>query len=451
MARAFRRSLLVLFVAGLAAAPLFADDAQKGGFGIGMGLGVGVQSFNEGGVSVPYSYLALTPDFSIGKFGIGLALVINYKPGADGNLAIRQADWVPANFQNFFEIYLPKLMYVRWGEKGDPLFVKAGSMDDMSLGNGFIVGNYSNVLFLPATRIFGLAFDLDGALFGFPFVGMESFVGNLAALDVMGARLYVRPLVGTDLPVLKNLEAGVTFAADTRPDVSPLAYSTVTTTSPAAMALGGDIRLPLVYNPVVSLAVFGDVASILTNSSLGGELGLGGRFFGFLTYGVQARLMGPGFVPTYFGGTYDAIKATTPTQTGLYDALTASGGATTFGWLASTGTSFLDDKIVFNISLDAPFFAPYPGALAGTAEYNLNLPHLRGIFLIADGIIPGISFNVVYDKSGISTWSDFVNLTSALVQATLSYTTGPATIAFVYKAAPGEPPTSGLQSQIKLF
>jgi hypothetical protein len=452
MARLIRRWLVVLLLAGVSLAPLAAEDAQENGFAVGMGLGIGVQTYNEPG-PVQYQSLALTPDFSVGKFGIGVNLTVNYRFVGD-QIVIRQADWVPTSLANFVEIYLPKLMYVRWGLKGEPLYVKAGSMDDMTLGNGFLVANYANTLYLPSTRIFGLAFDMDGALFGFPFVGMESFIGNLAAFDVMGARLYVRPLLGTEIPVVKDLEVGGSFVADTRPNVTPDLYTATGAYAPAVLAVDGDLRLPIISGSLASLAAFGDVASILNNGSMGGMVGLGGKLIGFLTYGAQLRLLGPGFVPTYFGPSYDTTKAAM-----LYPALTASPGtAVTFGWLASLGTSFLDDKIVFLVTLDAPFYAPYPGAAAGTAQGNLNYPHLRGIFVIADGIIPGISLDFEYDKKGITAWADLVSAQDALIQAKLNYTTGPATISLVYQLTYSQNHTpdpwvvtSGLQSSIKLF
>ena len=63
----------------------------------------------------------------------------------------RDADWVPEEktFEGFLSLYLPKFNYIRYGNKGEDIFVKLGSIEDATLGTGFIMGNYSNAMFLP--------------------------------------------------------------------------------------------------------------------------------------------------------------------------------------------------------------------------------------------------------------------------------------------------------------
>jgi len=452
MAAAFRRFALVFLLLGIAAGQLFAQDAQppqggSPGLGFGMNLGIGVQSFNEAGASITYQSLGLTPDVAFGQFGIGLAVTINYRfTGAGNSFEIRAADWVPTDFQNILEIYLPKIRYIRWGEKGDPLFIKFGSIDDATLGNGFIVGNYANTLFLPGDRHFGMNIDLDGNLFKFPYVGIETIVGNLAVLDVLGARLYVRPLIGTQIPIVSNIELGATVAADTQPYL----YKAASAAASAVTAFGVDVRLPVFFvKDVFSLVTFADVASIPAQAdgrAWGGMLGVGGKLINFITYGAQLRVLGANFIPVYFDATYDLFKAA------KYDLVQAGGfSPLTMGWYASLGTSFLDDKIVLRLGMDGPF--------ATTAtDPTLLYPHLRGIFTIADGIIPGLSFDFSYDKKAISTFASLVSAADAAIQAKLNYKTGPAIISFVYKLVYDQTHTpdpwvvtSGLESSIQLF
>lgn len=454
MVRSLRVCLFLLILAGLST-PVFCQDAAEdaNAFGFGLGLGIGISTFNElnseSGLVEPIAYqsISLSPDLSFGKFGIGLAVQLNYR-FVDGALVIRTADWVPADFQDFLKIYLAKFAYVRWGMKGDPLFIKAGSFTDATLGNGFIMANYDNTLFLPDTRIFGLAFDLDGALFNFPYVGLETMVGNLAVMDVMGGRLYVRPLAFTSIPVIKNLEVGGTLVVDTRPDL----YEATTTPAETVMVFGGDLRLPILTSPAVSLVAFTDVASI-DGHSMGGALGFGGKLFGFLTYGAQARYLGPNFIPTYFDPVYDILRAS------RFDATrSATVSDPTFGWFATLGTSFLDDKIIFSLAADGPLgSAPYPDADVTDPEYIYNFMHVRGVLSVAQGIIPGFSFDASYDKSGITAFADLINPADAAIKAQINYKTGPAVLSFIYmiRYAPGQSPdwivTTGLQSSIQLF
>jgi hypothetical protein len=455
MAQGVRRSVCVLFFACLSIAPLFAQETpqetpDENPFAFGLSLGIGSQSYNDPGGVVTYQSLSLSPDLAFGPFGVGLSITLNYRFN-NGQFEVRALDWVPTpfTFANFLTVYLGKINYVRWGLKGEPLFIKAGSFDDAAFGNGFIMMGYSNMLFLPGIRLFGLQFDLDGALFDFPYMGIQTVVGNFAALDVLGGRLFARPLAWMDVPVLKDLQIGGTFVVDTNPAL----YAATTAAAAPISVFGGDVLLPIVNLPFFSLATYGDVASI-EGRSIGGNIGLGGRIMGIFTYGAQARLLGPNFIPTYFGPTYDLFRAQ------QFDAVQqASGTTTVMGWLATLGTSFLDDRVVFNVGMDGPIGAPYPGAVRGDPEYALNYPHLQGILYLAEGIVPGFSFKFTYDKKGIGSWGDLISAENAAIQGRLDYRTGPAVISFIYLLrydpnATGPNPwvvTSGIESSIKLF
>jgi hypothetical protein len=74
-----------------------------------------------------------------------------------------------------------------------------------------------NSLFLPEQRVSGLSLDLDGQLFNFPYLGIETMVGNLAAFDLMGGRIFTRPIYFTGVPIIKELQLGFTAVADLNP------------------------------------------------------------------------------------------------------------------------------------------------------------------------------------------------------------------------------------------
>ncbi len=221
----FKRCALIVALFSLAVVTAFAQDTPPANaFGFKMGLDLGAQTFTgTGNDAGTFELIGLSPDISFGKFGIGLDLTINYSlngpPGATpqvpNSFYIRESDWVPTSFPNFLSLYLAKISYVRWGEKGDQLFAKFGSFQDATLGDGFIMGDYNNALFMPNDRHLGLQADLDGGLFNFPYVGVETVIGNVATMDVLGGRVYVRPLVATQIPILNNLEVGLTGVVDT--------------------------------------------------------------------------------------------------------------------------------------------------------------------------------------------------------------------------------------------
>ncbi len=447
MAAALRRLAVILVLFGMVVGPAFSENTPSA-FNFHLDLGLGVQTFNDpdpitGSSTTTYQSIGLSPDFSVGNLGIGLALTLNYRfAGTGSTFMVREADWVPnpVTFQSILALYLPKISYVRWGEKGDPLYLKLGSFDDATFGDGFIMGDYSNMLFLPGDRHFGLQADLDGNLFKFPYVGFESAIGNMAQFDVVGARLYVRPLAFLSVPVISNLEVGATVAADNNPYLETASAGSGST-APVAV-FGADIQLPIVnVKDAISLITFTDAASI-QGKSWGGMLGLGGKLINIFTYGAQLRLLGQNFIPVYFGPTYDLLRDQ------QYNIVQSNPVAAPpmFGWLASLGTSFLDDKLIFSVSVDGPFVPP-----AVDPTGLLSYPHLRAILSLAEGIVPVFSFDFSYDKKGIAGWSDFMSPDNAAFQAKVNFKTGPAVISFVYQVIANQPPVSGLQTSISLF
>jgi hypothetical protein len=448
MTAALRRGLIVLALVCLIIAPAFSQAEQpSSGLGFKMGMGIGVQTFNDNpppDSGVTYQSLSFLPDISFGKFGVGLDVTLNYRFGTNSSLVIRQQDWWPTGsvtLQSVLAIYLPKIAYIRWGEKGDPLFLKLGSFNDATLGDGFIMGDYNNMLFLPTERHFGFQADLDGVLFNFPYVGVETVVGNLAQLDVLGVRAYVRPLAGTPIPILNALQIGVAAAVDTNPF-----FNTGLSGSGTIAVFGVGALAPVIdLKDVFSLLAFADAASI-QGKTWGSMAGVGGKIISIFTYGAQLRLLSKGFIPTYFGPTYDALRGV------QYNAIqNISGSGLTFGGLITAGTSLLGDKLIFKITLDSPF-------VTSETDPLLAEPHLNGILTLAPGVVPVFSFDFIYDKKGIGNFVQIVDPTNAAIQAKLNLQSGPAVISFVYyityDARQSPNPwtvTSGLQSSIALF
>jgi len=84
--------------------------APEGGEPFGMGLGIGSVTID----GVLYNQFALRPEFSFGKFGIGLDLVLYIDN--EGN--VRPNEW---DIKNNPSVLLDKILYLRWGQKQDPL------------------------------------------------------------------------------------------------------------------------------------------------------------------------------------------------------------------------------------------------------------------------------------------------------------------------------------------
>jgi hypothetical protein len=208
-----------------------------------------------------------------------------------------------------------------------------------------------------------------------------------------------------------------------------------------------DFRQPILDSAAVSLAAFGDLAT-LQGRSLGGMLGFGGRLINIFTYGFQLRILGENFVPVFFDASYDISR---PYRYALIDPAVGSPSFT--GWFASLGTTLLDEALVFFVNLDGPF-----KMLDSNPDNYLNYPHLVGALSVAEGLIPGFSFDFTYDKSLIRTFADLVGPEGALIRAQLNYHAGAAVISFFYQVRytennwDSDPEiTSGLETSIELF
>jgi len=205
------KKALVWLVLVVVAIPVFAQENVGAGFSFAAGLGTDLlPNPSDPKTLESWSRLALQPEFSIGKFGIGLDLMLRFKLGTSANaFQVYEPDWIPQTGQTIFDVYLPKILYIRYGYQGeDPFYIKMGSISDFTLGNGLIVDNYSNMRFLPRRRIFGMQLGVDGSLFGVPYVGIEALTGNVTKLDVIGGRVYVRPLAFMGKSRLGKLQVG---------------------------------------------------------------------------------------------------------------------------------------------------------------------------------------------------------------------------------------------------
>jgi hypothetical protein len=281
-------------------------------------------------------------------------------------------------------------------------------------------------------------------LFHFPYLGLETFVGNVARFDVIGARLFARPLAGTTIALLKDLQVGTTFATDTDPGLHVTGHPDLE----AVYLYGADLRQPILNSRAISLAAFSDVAVLGNQNSVGGMVGFGGRIAGIILYGAQIRILGENFVPVYFDSTYDLFRAekyNVATGVTQVDAYT--------GWLASLGFSLFGDLLVFNASLDGPF------QQSGTGNY-LDWPHFYAQFLLGRGLVPNVSMELSYDKRNLGAdegfFQDLFSFAESVIQGRLNYSIGAAVLSLVYDIrwdpVKGEWVThSGIETAIQLF
>ena len=355
--------------------------------------------------------------------------------------------------RGFLDLYLSKIAYLRWAERGAPLYLQFGSIEGVTFGNGFIVDHYANTLFLARRRVFGGEVGLDGELVGVPFLGTQLFVGNLVAFDLIGTRVYVRPFSLGDSLFLQQILIGAAYVFDRMPaeDGRVAGY-------------GIDLRVPLLYTGPVSVAALLDGAQLhgshhgsnRAKIPTGGAIGLDGKVAWF-DWRAQLRYHSYNFIPGYFGPAYDTVRRRN------YEALRVQEEKEDepdrlghLGWLAQVGIR-LDSGAGVSLSLDGPFeLSEKPGPASGYA-------HLRARGFLPAGIVGGLSFDLTYDQTVDPAnarsrgWLRALMIaeTASVIRARVNYQFGPVVLSYVYsrlRDGDGAPViSSGIESMVTLW
>jgi hypothetical protein len=369
-----------------------------------------------------YQSFGLIPDIGYGPLGVGLDFSFHFrfyeKPDGAFGFYPRAEDWYDSSLSTAQNIdkYLSRLLYVRWGHKGDPLYVQAGLLPSTTLGTGFLVGGYNNGALRPALKYIGLELDASGELIGLPYGGFESFVGNLTAFDVLGARVYAKPfgLLMPDNEFLKPLQFGLSLAADTNPYAQ--SSSTVPKSSGTVVATGLDVLLPLYSSEIFSAEATADAA--MEGTHTGGALGFGGKAFAFVAWGVQPlRFLGDNFLPDYFDSGYEINRVD---KFQIYNGTVKVPG--TIGWQASLGVNILGDALTLGSVLSGPY---------SSQSEVLAQPQLQASAQLKPGLLP-IDVNAFYVKNGLTSFEKLISAENALIGAKVGYTVGVVTLSVVY-------------------
>jgi hypothetical protein len=420
------KRLILVLVAFAMLTPLWAQAGSGAGFSAGLNLGSDLLPNPSTGTIESWSKLGFQPDLSIGKFGVGLDLTFRFQlntTSATNPLVIYTPDWIPQAGQTIFDVYLPKIMYVRYGIRGDdPLYAKLGSINDFTLGNGLIISDYSNTRFLPNLRIFGLQAGFDGSLIKVPYFGVDLLAGNLAKLDVLGGRFYVRPLGFMGNSILGRLQLGATGVADRDPNLY-----TNPGTAPLIYEYGADITDPILTGGIFSLTAFVEGARQGVNDAMGAAGGFRGKLISLIDYGAQVNYLQSGFIPSYFDANYDFYRS----ERYSYINGTAAGDFVP-GWQANLGFNLFNKRFIFGALLSGPF-ADIPGvATDNSAAY----PHFKGSIQLVEGMISGLFAEGTYEKYFIGRlhpfFQDLIDPTDAAIGFAVHYKTGATVLTLDY-------------------
>lgn len=161
---------------------------------------------------VQWQRFSFRPDIPIGNFGLGLDLELFI----DNEGKISDEGWDFSTRNKSWDTLIRKIYYARYGKPNDRAYVRAGGLDDVSLGYGLIMDNYRNTLNYPGDKKLGMEFKLrDMGTFGIGIEGMVNSFGDLKNDGaVIGTRVSARPLKPMDAPLLSKLTIGATIVRD---------------------------------------------------------------------------------------------------------------------------------------------------------------------------------------------------------------------------------------------
>jgi hypothetical protein len=387
-----------------------------------------------------YATALLQPNLAFGKFKLGLYLPIIYEGDLfDPNRWYRPAgndEWsfgfdyfatdVWKGVGDFLSDLMLKIRYVEYGTQlVDPFYLKVGNLNSMTIGHGVIMQNYANDYDFPAIRRVGLNFGLDFGGFGF-----EAVANDLSDPEVLGTRIYVRPLQGFPLAF------GLSAIADLFPSQGLSSTANAADYGdPALIGVGVDMDLPIVTSDFLSLRLFADAAGMVpyvrTTYTVGASTVTEGlkyevlwdgqnnapRNFGavgglmgnvlLINYRLDFRYFTGMFKPSIFNSVYDRSRGAIVTE--YRDFLANLASATdqkpyVMGIYGSADFSLMDGKIDFGAAYMWPWNPEVNMADLNVRDLLLNEDFLHMELALKKGIIPnfGIAGSVYYDRKGLA-------------------------------------------------
>jgi hypothetical protein len=307
-----------------------------------------------------WTLLAISSDIPLWKFGVGLDIecFIDEK----GSFSDKGWDFDKKNWKTSLS---RKLKYVRFGHENDPFFAKIGGLSNVTLGYGFIVDRFTNLLHYPDQKLLGVQVYLNN-------IGPLGLTLQTMTPDVMefndkggifAGRLALCPLKSLSLPLLSALSVGATYAMDINEfaparswsfgsisdknkngltdwdyayqqshsfadsarvqldmknhivDSANVAYGGIDTvyrdSTRKYALLGGDIGMPVIKNALLCVDVYGQAGVVADSNMFNGKRtgwGFGAPGVrlttGLLTAQLEYRHVHGRFTPNYFSAYY---------------------------------------------------------------------------------------------------------------------------------------------------
>lgn len=380
-----------------------------------------------------WSKAVIQPTFQIGKLKTALYLPIIYssnlfdpddwyKPSGNSEWSfgtdIGWKDNTVAALLDATRDLALKIRYLEYGnQQFDPFFFKVGNVNSFTIGHGLIMRNYANDSDFPATRHLGFNLGLDMQKWGF-----EILTNDLTQPEIIGGRLYGRPVAGS------KIAFGVSAVTDLFPAKALDSEEAGTTAedfgNPLFAGVGLDLDIPIVASPVFGIKLFGDIAGMLpyirNDYTLPGQdlrvkgfgldmlwyenqlrnWGAAAGFLGnilFVNYRLEYRYFTGAFRPAFFDAGYERRRMETVQQYAAYlaDPASIAQSPNVMGIYGEGGASLLKDKLSFTFGYFWPFdITADVDSIVGTEDYfKAQLVVLKGLVPVVD-----ISGSIIYER-----------------------------------------------------
>lgn len=426
---------LIALIALLAPAAIFAQGTNGGpGEAVmkwlreNMGMEMGSVTIND----TSYSKVVLQPEVRIGRLKMGFYLPVIYsddlfnpsswyQPGGNNEWDFGTQYWGSNTLEAIKDTAADIILKVKYLEFGqpleDPFFVKVGNLHDLTIGHGLIMRDYRNDTDFPSIRRIGVNTGID-----FGAVGFEALANDLPSAELVGARVYFRPIKKFKLAIGLSGVADLAAAKDLAGTAYAPAVDNFMFVSP-----GLDLDLPIIKsNEILSIRAFADAALTIpyvkssfaspngtvnagfqtdlvwdggSPKNWGAAAGLMGNVL-FLDWRMEYRYFTGIFKPSFYDSTYERSRSTyVMDYIGYLDGSTSiSDAPTVMGIYGEAGFSLLKDKL----TLKAGYMWPWNPALGFTFDQDTD-DELHAGLVIKKGLIPvlDVAGAVYYDKRGL--------------------------------------------------
>jgi hypothetical protein len=384
-------------------------ERRKGEFSIGATLG----SLTIDGTF--YNRWALLTDYEKGKFSFGLYLPFIFQPG---NGFFNVDDWYNHEEWDFTDLsdalhdLILKIGYLQYGSVDDTVYFRLGGLEKVRLSKGFIVNDYTNMLFFPQEVSSGVILNVGGYI-----AGVDTFAARIdGTLQTSALRGYLRPF-GRRFPLHFG---GSLFYDWPKPDsaswpVGPVGQPTENEDQlPRIFIVGLDTGFPIVNRESFDMELSVDAAKIgyqynqlqpaLSAAGVeagkveflkgfGAAAGLGGTLSSRFNYRAEYRYISDYYEPGIINFNWDNRRLTY--QQELLNIILAQNDAAyeskqNHGFYLSAGIGFFDRKIETGISYGN--YNRYTGSSTGRAEEGQI--YLR----MEEGLVPNTWGQFSYDR-----------------------------------------------------